>query len=201
MPDDVRNVWGSISAILAENAPKTAACLNGPANEADLNELRECLRADIPDTLLQSLSCHDGMQLKPLEARLFPPAFIPYNAARATKSYMVWQEVAEVEFGSSFDDEGIAGDEKSTFSPLFLPIAGDTAGDEYFIDLRPGDLHACIYRWYQSSGAIREPLWGSFEMLLGDVYLALKAASEGTTHEISGYQAKFEGQSIRWYRV
>ena len=201
MPDDVRDLWRSISAILAENASKTAACLNGSVNETDLDELRECVRVGIPDALLQSLSCHDGMQPKPLEARLFPPMFIPYSAARMTRSYMVWQEVAEVEFGSSFEDEGIAGDEASTFSPLFLPIATDTAGDEYFIDLRHGDLHACIKRWYQSSGAAGEPLWASFEMLLGDVCLALEAASEGAAHNIAGYRAKFEDQSISWHRI
>ncbi|MFE9647157.1 SMI1/KNR4 family protein [Streptomyces sp. NPDC006365] len=201
MSDEVRDLWRSISSVLAERAPRTSACLNPPASQSVLSEVQECSLGRAPDSLLQSLTCHDGMQLKPLHARLFPPSFIPYSAAGMVASHKLWREIIEVDFDASPDVEGLAGEDATSYSPRFLPIATDTAGDEYFIDLRDGEMHGCIRRWYQSSGAVGEPLWPSFQSLIEDVANALRATTEDSTHSIAGYRAIFEDHSVLWRRA
>lgn len=201
MLDDVHDLWLSISATLAENAPRTAACLNGPASQAALAEVRERSGRLVPESLLQSLACHDGMQLLPLQARLFPPSFIPYEAAEMMASYHLWAEITEAESADSWNGDGVAGESRSSYSSKFWPIATDSAGDEYFIDLRDGDMHGSVCCWYQSSGAVGEPLWGSVSSLLSDVASALTAAGEGKEGKVLGCRLIFEEQAVKWCRV
>ncbi len=65
------------------------------------------------------------------------------------------RDVAQ-EYGYEADlaemDTEPAGTRAFLFLPSWVPIADDTGGDLLFVDLRPGDLHGCVGRWWNDDG-------------------------------------------------
>lgn len=40
-----------------------------------------------------------------------------------------------------------------------MPIADDNSGDWLFVDLRPGERHGCVGKWWGVGGFQQRPIW------------------------------------------
>jgi cell wall assembly regulator SMI1 len=61
----VEESWARIDDWLARHAPVSHSLLRPPASDADIENLRLKLGVSLPDDLVASLRCHDGVELRP----------------------------------------------------------------------------------------------------------------------------------------
>ncbi|WP_158562892.1 SMI1/KNR4 family protein [Marinitenerispora sediminis] len=111
--------------------------------------------------------------------------------------------------GTPPPDEGTAGTPPHGYSPRFLPIAEDGAGDHLYVDLRDGERHGCVMRWEHDGVNDETAEWLGLAHLLDDIAGALEnGRPAGLRHyrdqgepvtEDSGYvPVLVDGAGLEW---
>ena len=143
--------WRRVVAWCADRAPATAAALHGPAGEAALAAVQRDLEQIWPDDLLCWLRVSDGADRTSV-AGVIPWGFVPSQIGRIRTDWRMMTDISR-EVGESDDltvmERQAAGSRASHFLSSWVPIADDGGGDRLFVDLRPGELHGCVGRFWE----------------------------------------------------
>jgi cell wall assembly regulator SMI1 len=150
-PETASEAWRRVVAWCAEQAPRTAAALHGPAHEAALITVQQELGQVWPDDLLAWLRVSDGADGSPA-ASIIPWGFVPMPIDRIGTNWRMMtdisREVGDAEDLAAMEGEP-AGSRASHFLSAWVPVAGDGCGDMLFVDLRPGELYGCVGRFWE----------------------------------------------------
>ncbi len=159
-----------------DHAPTTAAALRGPVDEQFLADAQLATTTIWPDQLLAWLRTGDGADPLP-EASVLPPFFIPLGVGEIVGDWRMLRQIAG-QVASPFDQATVeaqpAGSPASVFLRSWVPVAADSGGDFYFVDLRAGPRHGCVSQWVKGEGFLREPLWDDLAAMLAAVAEGLR---------------------------
>jgi len=130
----------------------TAAALHGPADEAGLLAVQQELgRQAWPEDLVAWLRVSDGAD-RISAASVIPWGFMPSPIERIRTNWRMMtsisRQVGEADELAVMEGQP-AGSPASLFLSAWVPIADDGGGDLLFVDLRPGDLHGCVGRFWE----------------------------------------------------
>ncbi|MFC7328324.1 SMI1/KNR4 family protein [Marinactinospora rubrisoli] len=76
--------------------------------------------------------------------------------------------------GTPLPDDRAAGTPPYDYSPRFLPIACDGAGDHVYVDLRDGERHGCVMYWAHDDANDEPAEWLGLAHMLDDIAEALE---------------------------
>lgn len=150
-PETASEAWRRVVAWCAERAPVTAAAFHGPVDEAALAAVQQDLGQVWPDDLVAWLRVSDGAD-RSTAASIIPWGFMPSPIERIGENWRMMTDISR-EVGEA-DDLAVmeaqpAGSRASLFLSGWVPIADDGGGDHLFVDLRPGELHGCVCRFWE----------------------------------------------------
>ncbi|MCT2587091.1 SMI1/KNR4 family protein [Actinophytocola gossypii] len=186
---DVDSGWDRIEAWLRINAPTTEEHLGGPARTDEMARITSLVGGPLPDDLVAWWRRSCGTT-SPLAARLLN-GHTPYSIIEAVDRRSMMLDVAGP------DDAALAAEPAGSpcwnWLPMWVPIGGDTGGDLLFVDLRPGQEHGCVMRWYETEFATEDPVWPDVATMLAEIADALehgtpvhgahpKVVDDGTLH-------------------
>jgi len=168
--------WERVMAWLGANAPQTLAGMLRPQPGA-ADAVSAQLGFDLADDLRTWLGLTGGSeqpsQLLPRQSLLSPSEIVD--------TWQLWLEIADDPALPADMVEGTranpAGDMAYAWLPEFVPIATDRAGNNYFIDLRPGPRRGCVSDWSKDEGSLYEPYWESLELCLSDLADSLESGA------------------------
>jgi cell wall assembly regulator SMI1 len=132
----VRRAWAVIDAWTHEHAPSVFGDLNPPASEAQIVEAERSLAVRLPPAFRASLLVHDGQSR---DGPALTPTGCLLSLATIVNEWNVWKNLLD---GGDFDDAGgePTGPVKARWwSPLWVPITYDGAGNHECLDFDPAD--------------------------------------------------------------
>ncbi|MEU9338585.1 SMI1/KNR4 family protein [Streptomyces sp. NPDC048290] len=143
----VTESWARIDRWLARHAPDTHARLRPPASDADIEELARTMGVTLPDDLVASLRCHDGVEWGQgaLELSYYGPLSSVADMVRATSRLRRF----EAEFSGR--NGGEDGELTASWQPEWLLITlgiGAQASDGMFLSCRPGPHYGRPGRYF-----------------------------------------------------
>jgi cell wall assembly regulator SMI1 len=153
-PEMASGAWRRVVAWCAERAPVTAAALHGPADDDALATVQRDLGQVWPEDLVAWLRVSDGAE-RTIAGSLIPWMFRPSPTDSIRDDWRMLTDIAS-EVGDPADLVALQAEPAGSRAHLFLrswvPIADDTGGNWLFVDLRPGELHGCVGRWWHDDG-------------------------------------------------
>ncbi|MDT7785036.1 MAG: hypothetical protein QOF58_3455 [Pseudonocardiales bacterium] len=175
--------WTGIESWVRATSPTLHAALRPPATDADIAAAEETLGLLLPAELVAWWQQFGGIAQTYTHWPLIPPHWQPHGLDDALRQRkLMIQAISGIQFatrGEEKDFEVAALREPAgtpcveLWLPAWLPVAGDGAGYELFVDLRGGTRHGCVMEWDKYSGADREPLWPSVSAMLDETVRAL----------------------------
>ncbi|MBB5803714.1 cell wall assembly regulator SMI1 [Saccharothrix ecbatanensis] len=172
MSHDVDESWDRIEAWLRTNAPTTYEHVGVPARKADIPPVA-ALVGELPEDLIAWWRRSCGTT-KPMAARLLV-GYAPYSIEEALDCRSVMLGIADmldIAGGKEQSAKPAGSPTRLSWSPMWVPIAGDSGGDDLFVDLRPGPERGCVMEWRETEGAAK-PLWSSVADMLAEIADAL----------------------------
>jgi cell wall assembly regulator SMI1 len=189
--------WNAIHAFVTRHCPAEVTRFCPPAGEHHLRTAESALGVPLPADLAAWWRRCDGMEGN---ARLFPPLYIPYSVTEAMRSRDSWLRLSERLAGHTAGphDPPVDGDQAGSPSygrwlPQWLPIAFDGAGDELFVDLRPGPSRGCVGEFSHEAWQFTAPAWDSVGAMLD----AIAGALRDDTH-VRGMRIWADDEGISW---
>ncbi|GAA3648584.1 SMI1/KNR4 family protein SUKH-1 [Lentzea atacamensis] len=180
--------WTGIESWAREKAPKLYAALLPPASEADIAAAEETLGFPLPADLVTWWRQFGGIAETYTHWPIVPPHWQPHGLDDALR---LRTQMIEAISGIAFATPDEEKDFEATalrasagtpcvdlWLPAWLPVAGDGAGYELFVDLRAGARHGCVMEWGKYSGADGEPVWPNVTAMLDETLRALGGSRE-----------------------
>ncbi|BCB75661.1 hypothetical protein GCM10022251_27310 [Phytohabitans flavus] len=169
----LRPLWTEVTDWLSANAPGTLDDLRLPAGPARLREAEEEIGFSMPAELAEWWQLHDGTDT---EASSLLPGYYMHGVSEMLNDWRIWRDVGLEVYLDQVqpEDSPEAGGPAYAFRPDFLPIGGDGAGNNIFVDCRPGARHACLMDYDHEAGALQPPLYASLADLLTQVSHAFR---------------------------
>jgi cell wall assembly regulator SMI1 len=159
VPDRITAAWARIDAWLAAHAPPTLALFAGPASDHAVRAAASTIGVELPDELVASLRCHDGL----LDWANALPEAPPIGARQIAD---VWRDRMHI----AADAPPFEGE--PWWHPLWIPYA-DADGDVQVIDLRPGPYRGRTGMAFHDGSGDFSRSWPSLGVYLDDVVRAL----------------------------
>lgn len=180
--------WTGIESWVRAQSPALHAALLPPATDADLAAAEETLGRPLPADLAAWWRLFGGIAETYTHWPLVPPHWQPHGLAGALRlRKLMIQAISGIHFatrGEEQDFEAAALREPAgtpcmeLWLPAWLPVAGDGAGYELFVDLRAGERHGCVMEWDKYSGADRDPVWPDVTAMLAETVRALSGGHD-----------------------
>jgi cell wall assembly regulator SMI1 len=169
--------WADIAAWLAEHAPATLAAVRPPTGAQRLAAAEATVGFPLGPELSAWWSCHDGADSYAGEIL---PGYLPYGLDDMLRSRQLWLQIADDVWDDAAKANSLAqgaGGLAWPFLPVFVPIATNGAGDDLFVDLRPGARRGCLKVYAHDEGALAPPPYPGLAELLADVNTALRTGA------------------------
>ena len=208
MPDGgVAGSWARIVAVLEAHAPASARHINGPADAGTLDRLRSEIAVPLPPDLAEWLSLADGAE----QSTEVIPEFTPLGAEGIIAETRMRNQAHGDSTGASTTVRHPAGTEGGGLPGdhwLLIPVGRDDDGSSLVIDLRDGDLHGCLMKWWGRQFRVVSR-WPGIAVMLAEIAGALEhgrpEGREPTTEEIAhctrtGHLAVFTASgTLAWH--
>lgn len=167
----VEESWARIDDWLARHAPVSHSLLRPPASDADIENLRLELGVSLPDDLVASLRCHDGVELWP-----GAPVLSTYGplagVADLVSSALFLRDVAGDLAGDPDDEDELAAFWRRDWLLITLGV-GWQSSDGLFLSCLPGPHFGRVGRYFDED-APSFTRWPSLRHLLADFADALE---------------------------
>jgi cell wall assembly regulator SMI1 len=174
MLTDIIDQWDWIVAWCRASAPRTAATIRGPVDEAKLSAAQDLIETEWPADLVELLRQADGCD-RSKHAEIFGP-FMPSSVERIVEYWQMMTRTADelAQPGREQWRTNLAGSNAWEFLREWIPIAGDASGLLLFVDQRPGPRHGGVGIWEREDAFTKGLMWSSVGDLLASVIAALK---------------------------
>ncbi|MCU0546814.1 MAG: SMI1/KNR4 family protein [Oscillatoriaceae cyanobacterium Prado104] len=151
-----QEIWTKIETWLIANAPQILEVLQPGASDDRISELEELLSIQLPEDVKSSYRIHNG-QFTYNYGLIYGREFL--SLARIKDEWECWKELLdsgtfETEDGEDIGSEAAPGICNVWWSPKWIPLTYDGAGDRDCLDLNPavgGTVGQIVTMWHDDS--------------------------------------------------
>jgi cell wall assembly regulator SMI1 len=135
----IMRTWARAETWLGKHLPSTLDDLNPPAEEEELDEFEEIIKAKIPEDLRLSYLIHNGSSGSSSNGLIF--GFHVLSISEIMEEWLTWKNVVRSMPSSMNSECGSFPEEHIKVlyaNPLWIPITNDGSGNHIGVDLDPG---------------------------------------------------------------
>ncbi|MFD5096590.1 SMI1/KNR4 family protein [Amycolatopsis thailandensis] len=171
----MEQAWQRIMALLSEHAPATAREIRPPAPAAQVERLQDRVGIEFPPELRTWWALMDGVDDQRdhgsgnRSGYLIPNNYVPLAVKRAEDEYARQSQYPDQDCCTpDGTHHKQAGENSFPYCTAVLPIGRDIGGGLLCVDLRHGESHGSVMRWYASEG-IYDSNWTSVTEILDEI--------------------------------